>query len=229
MSILFLIGAQLGILQSTFSDLSKAINTYTPEFIFSSFILILGYVIGKSIEKIMYIALERFLGLNTWLRKKKLDRALYNMNVSKFYSALIKWYIYFVFIAQAVTPYNVEILNKLIYSLIVLYPKIAVFGFTATVALMIAEVVKNFILSMDFPNKEKAASLAKAVTLYVLIVSVLDSLGVDVEILVDLFRLVMITIGIAIGIALGIGLGFAFRKDIEKALKSFRIKRRRKR
>ena len=229
MSILVLSGIQLGVLQTTLLDLSKTINSYTPELLFSSLLLILGYIIGKSIEKLIYIVLERFLGLNAWLKKKKLDKALYSINISKFYSTLIKWYIYIVFFAQAVTLYDIEIINRLAYSLVALYPKIVAFGFTATIALMIAEVVKNFVLSMDFPKKEKAASVAKAVTLYVLIVSILDSLGVDVEILIDLFRVIMITIGIAIGIALGIGLGFAFRKDIERALRSFRKKRKRKR
>ena len=196
----------------------------TPNFFSSLLVLIIGYVVGKVVGKIVYLILAKVINIDGWLKKKKLENALYKVNVSSLFSELIKWYVYVLFIYQASIFLPFEIFSEFLKTLVFILPKaiagVAIFA----ISLLLGEFVRLKILQTKFPFKQHVGSGAKFLIAYIVLVFILQTLGFQVDILIEAFRMGTLALVLTFSIALGIGLGFAFRDEIQKIIKEAKKK-----
>jgi hypothetical protein len=108
----------------------------------------------------------------------------------------------------------------------VFFPKIFSAIFIFALGLIIGEVGKIHVIKFDIPLKKQAGDLTKLLIAYIGLVLSLQTLGLDVTILIEMFKLGFFALVLTFSIAFGIGLGFAFKDEIVDSFKEMKRKSR---
>jgi len=190
-----------------------------PILINVAIILLLGWLVAKSLEKVL-LKLLKELGFNDWEERHKIKKALYGLELSKVMALSLKWYIFLVFINEAAVQLNLTIITQLIQAILIVAPNwvtgIALLGGASILGSMVSEhLVKYKILFGDVAGK-----IAYIIIVYFALVLALPKFGFEnTAILTDSFRLLAAGFSAGIAIAVGISFGIALKQPAKKLVK----------
>jgi hypothetical protein len=213
-------------LKPPIETISSMFINLIPNLFIALLVLIVGYITGKIVGKFVYIILNKVLNIDGWFKRKRMGKVFYNIKVSNFFSALVKWYIYVLFIIQSIEIGQIPLLISFVPTLTVFFPKIFGAIFIFALGLIIGEVGKIHVIKFDIPLKKQAGDLTKLLIAYIGLVLSLQTLGLDVTILIEMFKLGFLALVLTFSIAFGIGLGFAFKDEIVDSFKEMKRKSR---
>ena len=192
-------------------------------------ILLVGYAVGRIIEKLVYILLRKFLNLEGWLKKKKLTGAIYKIEISRLISLMAKWYVYILFLAQAILFINLPILTSFFSMLIEYLPRIFASIIVFILGLLLGEIIKQEIMKSNYAYRKEFGSIAKYLIAYLTLVITLQNIGFDVSILIELLKIAFAGFVITLSLIIGIGVGFAYKREIGNLVKGLVKKQKKKR
>lgn len=178
-------------------------------------IILVGIIIGR-IAKELIVRILQHAKVDKWIEDHKLKAAIGNLHVSVITGSFVKWYIIALFLAQAVDLINMRVL-KTFTEMLVYYIPLVLGGLVIFIGgLLVARFVRNVIETTQHQFKKTAAVIAEIILVYMAAVMALTTIGFDVTILVDAFKIAFTALVLSLSIVLGIAFGLAFFKDAKQ-------------
>lgn len=205
---------------------------YVPTLVVALVILVIGWFVGAGLGRLVG-RLVRSMKVDNALRNAGVEEALsrggFRMDAGAFLGALVKWFIFAVFLVAALDVLQLAQVNMFLRDVVLSYvPQVIVAVLILLFAALIADVVKNIVV-----GAAKAAGLASASLLGTVVTSAiwlfavlaaLNQLGVAQVFVQTLFTGIVIAISLAVGLAFGLG----GQGAAEKAIENMRTKLTRK-
>lgn len=193
-----------------------------PSIVLAILILILGYCVAYLLGYLVRVGLEK-LGISQQVRKAQLSKEVGHTNIPALVGEVTKWFVFIIFLSQAVEVLQLGVLSDLLMSFMLWLPNllVAVLVFFAGVA---------FVHLLDAKLKEHTtmkgmkfiAAVLKVVIFFLVVVLGLRQIGVDVSILQNSFLILLGALGLGIALALGIGLGLGLKDEARGLFKEMK-------
>ena len=194
-----------------------------PGFVAALLLLIVGGFIAMGIGQIIETILKR-AKFDDWVQRHSLSSALFGSTLSSILAVFTKWYVFVLFLGAAADLIQLKILSQVLTSLVFYIPALIGAGLILVAGLLLGEWLRLSIVRQKTAHYPILGEIVKLVVIYFSIVIGLDTVGFDVQILNDIFRIAFSALAIAIAFGLGLAIALNYREDIDKAVKSFKSK-----
>lgn len=201
------------VLESVQSGLTNTVGMvigFLPALIAAIIILIIGWIVGRVAGGVLKRILQR-ANLDKTVGKTDFGDAMAQsgMTVTDLFSALVKWFIYLIFIMAAVNVLNIPIFASFLNQVVLYLPNLI----AGVLVLVIGLIAVNFLMkwiggmlkTQDVPFTNLIVMGLQALLSLVVIVIALDQWRIQTAIIYTF--LVPLAWGIAIGLAIAIGVG----------------------
>ncbi len=215
-----------GIVGQTATSLSDALMqlaistlSFIPNLIAAVIIVAIGWFIGSLLKQAIVIPLLQRVKVDQWIEEQNLSKALGHYEVSRLLGSFVKWYVIAVFLAQAAQTFDLQVLGTFLLDLARFIPQVLVAFVIFAIGVLLARYVRNAVESTKHSHKKTVGLVIEIAVIYLAIVVSLGSVGIEVQLLEDLFRIAFSAFVLTIAIVAGISFGLAFKDDAKKMLK----------
>ena len=219
------IGDPAGYLQQTGQALSdplvsiwQSLVKVVPSVIGGVLVIIFGYILSSLLGALTHAVLNA-TKIDDHLRKARLAHSIGFISVANLGGALVKWYIFALFILQAAKLSNLGVISDNLASLAEKLPNV----FAAVLLVLGGLIVADFAADRMLHAKRKGVRLASTIVrwtlIIVIIITALDQIGIDISFISNALLIVLAAIGVGLAIAIGIGFGNAFREESKGIIK----------
>jgi hypothetical protein len=198
------------------------INSLPSLFVAILFIVI-GYGIGILAKAIVVKGLQQ-TKIDQWMEEQNLVGAIGNKEVSGIAGSIVKWYLFFIFLKQAVEIVQLATLNDFLgfwinYMLLILGAIVLVLA-----GLIIGRYVRNAIESTSHSLKRIAGVVMEVIIVYIAIVMAIRTIGLPTQVLEVAFLIGVAGFVGSLGIAIGISFGLALKGEAGTFIKEMKKK-----
>ena len=123
------------------------------------------------------------------------------------------------FLTQSVSFYGLEVLTQLTQKAALYLPKLLVAGVVVLVGMYLSRIVSKKCMSLTWAEKKNLAVGVEVLILVTFILAALEIAGLQVQVFLETYRVVLYTIGVIVALAVGIPLGVSFAPSIKKLAK----------
>ena len=210
--------------RQSLQDIWLGTASFLPKLIIALVILIIGWVFGGIVDKVI-AQIIRSMKIDNVLRSAKVDqllgRAGFNLDSGRFIGGLIKWFIIVVFLVASFDVLGLTQVNVFLQQVVLVYlPKVIVAVLILLVAAVIAEVLERIVVGAAKAAEIKSAKLAGKITHWSIwifaILTALVQLDIAAAFVQTLFTGVIVAISLALGLSFGLGGQEAAARMIEK-------------
>jgi hypothetical protein len=190
--------------------------------IFAAIIFVtIGYFIGAVAKKIVVKGLQQ-TKVDQWMEEQNLVGAIGNKEVSGIAGSIVKWYLFVVFVKQAVEIVQLSTLNDFLgfwinYVLLLIGAIVLVI-----VGLIVGRYVRNAMESTSYSMKRIIGLVFELVIVYVAVVMAIRTIGLPTNVLEIGFLIGVAGFVTAIGIAIGISFGLALKDEARTLIKEIK-------
>lgn len=209
--------------QASFNDVTSAVIKYLPNLLGAFIVVIVGvivgYFLGKAVEKVAQLArldhlFEKF-GI-----KKNFQRVGLKLSVAKLLGWLTKWFVYIVAFLAVANALQLEAVSTFINSLLLYIPNVIVAVVILIVGVLLAHFVAEIVMGAAEGARFKAASFVATVARYSIvgfsILAALVQLQIATSLIETLFMGIIGSVALALGLAFGFGGQGVAREVLEK-------------
>jgi hypothetical protein len=198
-----------------------------PSLLVAIVFIILGYVVGVVAKAIISRVLAK-MGIDEWFEEQNLLAAIGNKNFSEIAGAIVKWYLFFIFLKQAVEIVNLITLNEVLgfwiqYALLVIVAAGVIIA-----GMIIARFARNAIESSDYALKQIFGLLLELMVVYIAVVMGISIIGLPTQLLEMAFIIALTGIVIAVSLMIGIGFGLALKDEAKTIIKDMKKQTKKK-
>ena len=205
-------------IQASFADAIGTMVVYIPKIIGAIIILIVGLFAGRILGKVVSRILDK-VGVDDAVDKTAIGDTIKKSGITTvgFFDALIRWFIYLIFVMAAVNVLNIPMFTSLMQQVVLYIPHLILGVIVLVVGLILADFVMDQIgtqlTAKEVDFADTITSVIRAIFYLVVIVFALDQLLIETTVIYTF--LVPLAWGIAAGIAIamGIALGWGL-KDV---------------
>jgi len=206
-------------IRNPFDFLWGSFIQFFPKLIGLIVLLVIGYLFGLVLGYFLKTVLQK-LGLDRWLDKTELSKAIGRTHISAILGEILKWYVFIVFLQAAVDLIDLGPLSEMLGRVVTWLPHLILAIIIILIGLIFAHFVELKIIEHSEVKGIKAiVRLLKWVIVFMVIVIALRQIGLQVDLLENAFLLVLGALAIGIALALGIALGLGLKKDSEKFIR----------
>ncbi len=208
-------------LSQAFSNLWNSFLSVIPGLVAAIVVIFVGWIFGRIAGNIVTRILNT-IGVDSWIKRNKLDKALWGKKLSHILGSLVKWYIILVFLGAATSLVKLKSLETFMELLVRYLP--ALLGATLIIILgfVAGEYVRMQLASFRMPYRDQISGISKFLIVYFALVIGLQTAGFKVDILIDAFKIAFSAFAISLAIVVGIGFGLAFAEDARKIYEDIR-------
>jgi len=210
----------------TYFTIANPIVNIWDSFVYSLpglLIAIIALVVGYFVSIIFGYVTEKIfknVKLDDKIRKWGLGNALGGVTVSTILTAVVKWYVFILFLQGAVSALSDQwVLSSLLVKLANWLPNVVVAFLVVIVGLIAIHYVGNRMLKAKLWGIKLLTAIVRGVIFFMVAVIALTQAGLNVSILENTFLLIIGGVAVGIALALGIGLGLGLKKEAEDLLK----------
>ena len=205
-------------LQNLWSEFSLVV----PNLIGAIIVLIIGAFVAVILGHALKIILDK-TRLDDGIRKLKLTKAVGHTDVPALLGEVLKWWIIIIFLQQAVALVELGTLSQLLGSFVVWLPKLLV----AVIVTLLGIAAAHFVeIKIREHTKLKGMRMAGAILKWIMIIMVgivaVDNIGVEIDLIEQVFLWVIVALAAGIALALGIGLGLGLKKESESFIQNLK-------
>lgn len=205
--------------------------TFIPQLIVAIAILLVGWLVGWLVERILVSMFRALPFFDEALRNVGLEeitkRAGMRVNLGKFFGAVLKVFVIFIFLVASMDVLGLESVNKFLIDRVLDYiPNVASAALVTVIGLIIANFVSNLIAGASRVAKVEGGLAAKITKWSIVVLSILvaiGELGIANEIIQSMVVGIIAAASLGLGLAFGLGGQQAasefldrFRRDIEE-------------
>ncbi len=179
------------IMETVYASFNTSIGKtaeYLPQFIIALVILIFGFIIGKFVGKIGARILDK-IGVDDAIEKTILGNIIKTtkMSVVGFMDAIIRWFVYLIFIMAAVDVLNMTVLSEFIVEIVRYLPSffsgmVILIGGIIAVDIL-ADWIESVIGSMKVEGGRQILLAVRAFMFLVIAILAMDQLMIDTTII----------------------------------------------
>ncbi|MEM3506994.1 MAG: hypothetical protein QXT31_05025 [Candidatus Bathyarchaeia archaeon] len=209
-----------------FSELWVRIADLLPRIAGVIVILVIGWVAGRAIGKIVSKVFEK-LGIESAFKKTAIGRTLEKTGVptGRLFDLLSRWFVYVIAILAAVDVLRIEALSIFIKEVVQYIPSLIAGIFVLIVGLLVADFIGDTIFAVGKEAKIEFVGffsvIIRTILYLVVIVIALTLMKIDVSILYIFANALAWGMAIGIGMALGIALGLGLKDYVAKNAESW--------
>jgi len=211
-------------LNVSFQNMWNGVISFIPMIIIALLIVILGWIIGAVIERVIYQIMRslkidealRKAGLEDWLRHGGLT-----LDSGHFVGALIKWFIIIVFLVAAFDILRLYQVNEFLKDVVLSYlPQVIIAILILFAAAIIADVMRRIVTASARTAHLRSANFLGSVTKWAIwifaILVALNQLGIAESFVQTIFLGAIIALSLSFGLAFGLGGQEAAAKFLDK-------------
>ena len=211
-------------LNLSFRNMWDGVISFIPMIIIAILIVILGWIIGTLIERIIF-QIMRSLKVDEALRKAGFEEWLrhggINLNSGHFIGALVKWFIIIVFLVAAFDILRLYQVNEFLKDVVLSYlPQVIIAILILLASAIIADVMKRIVSASAKAAHLRSANFLGSVTKWAIwifaVLVALDQLGIAESFVQTIFLGAVIAMSLSFGLAFGLGGQDAAAKFIDK-------------
>lgn len=205
-------------IQASFAYAIGTMIAYLPKIIAAIIILIIGLFVGRIAGKIISKVLDK-VGVDEAVDKTIIGDTLKKSGMATvgFFDALVRWFIYIIFIVAAVNVLDIETLTTFMHQIGLYIPHLLAGIIVLVVGLILVNVIMKWVeeqlTAREVAYAEIIAPVLKAIFSLVVIVLALDQLLIETRILYTFLLPLAWGLAAGIAIAMGIALGWGL-KDV---------------
>jgi len=202
---------------------------YLPRIIAALIILIVGWFVGKAAGKLVAGVLDK-MGVDDAVERTFLGDAVRRsgMTVKGVFDALVRWFIYIIFIMAAVNVLDIPVFTLLLQQFLLYIPQLIAGILILIIGLILVNLIMNLIQgwlkSSGVAFADIIATLLRAFFSLVVIVLALDQARIDTTIIYTFLTPLAWGVAVGLGLAIGIGLGWGSRDVVTDYLRETKQK-----
>ena len=184
------------------------------------FILIIGIVLGVGLKYLLLKIARTFF--YPWIRKSSpgsYKRTVSGVNLT---SQIIQWGTIIIFIFQALSVFQIFLLQEIVRLSLLFIPKLAISLIIILVGLIISSIISRKISDLEFKNSELIAKVFSTFFISATILSALEVIDVKVTAFLYLFIATLLAVVLAVAIAFGIAFGMALKPEVSKLISNLK-------
>jgi hypothetical protein len=197
-----------------------------PEYVKVLIIILVGFLVGflvkltilKLSEKTLYIFVRKY--------HPKTYKSL--VSLVQLVSNIVQWIIIFLFLFEALSVFQIYLLNEIVRLSVLFLPKLAIASIILIIGGLVASIISQKIKESDLIGKEIISTTFVFVFMFAVILSALEVIDIKLTPIQDLFRALVYSFGFAVALAIGISFGLALKPEIEKLIKKISKKKKEK-
>src|SRR5829696_4364580 len=203
----------MDVLQSLQNTLDRFLE-YIPQLIGAILILLVGYLIARALQALVYRVLQA-IGFDNWMErggiKQFFDRAQTRETPATVLGRLVFWFVFITAITMAADALGIRQVSEVLAQLIAYIPSII----AAILILVLAALLANFLAGIvrGATGSDVLASIARYAIIIYAVFAALTELGIAVQLTAPTFLIVLGGAVLAAAIAFGWG-GRDVAKDI---------------
>lgn len=205
-------------------------NTYTafvnsiPMLTFVFVLIIVGYLFGLLV-KFLAISLLKYVGLDDWFENQNLLAALGNKDLSEIIGSILKWYVFFIFLKQAVELINLFTIKEMLgFWISFILTLIAAFV-VLVLGMIVGRYVRNAVEATKVAMKKMLGLVLELMIVYVAFVMGIKMIGLPTQLLEYTFLIAVFGAVFAVSLMLGIGFGLALKDEAKTIVKEVKKKK----
>jgi hypothetical protein len=214
----------LEVIQTSLADAIRTMVEYLPKTIAAIIILIIGWFAGRIAGKIISKVLD-MVGVDDAVDKTVIGDTIKKsgMTTVGFFDAVVRWFIYIIFIMAAVNVLNIPMLTDFMHQFALYIPHLIAGIIVLVIGLIMVNIIMDWVgeqlTSREVSFADIIAPVLKAIFSLVVIVLALDQLLIDTKIIYTFLIPLAWGLGAGIAIALGISLGWGIKDIVAEYLK----------
>ena len=206
------------VVMESFGNALGTMVNFLPALIGALIVLLIGWLAGRAAGKIVGTIVDKTV-IDDAVDKTIIGDSLKKsgMNTVGFFDALVRWFIYVVFIMAAINVLNLPMLTEFMNQLVLYIPHLIAGVVVLVVGLVLVDFLMDWVggqlTSREVAFGDLIAPLLRALFSLLVVVLALDQMLIDTSILYTFLVPLAWGLGIGLAVALGIGLGWG-TKDI---------------
>jgi len=189
--------------------------------LFKAILLVtLGIVLGVFTK----FVIKKFASITIypWVRKSapgSYKKTVYSVGLI---SNIIQWFIIILFVLQALSVFDIFVLNEITRLGINFVPKLATALLIIAIGLIVTSILSRKIRDMEFKNSTIVAKVFEVIFISATILSALEAVDVKVTAFLEIFRAGIYAIALTFAIAVGIAVGLILKPEIARLVKDLK-------
>ena len=214
----------MGVVSEVFANYYTAFVNSIPVLTFVFVLVVIGYLFGLLV-KFLAISLLKYVGLDDWFENQNLLAALGNRDLSEIIGSSLKWYVFFIFLKQAVELINLftiqEMLGFWISFILTLIAAFVVLIF----GMIVGRYVRNAVEATKVAMKKMLGLVLELMIVYVSFVMGIKMVGLPTQLLEYTFLIAVFGAVFAMSLMMGIGFGLALKDEAKTIVKEIKKKK----
>jgi len=198
-------------------NLGQALVDLLPGLIAAIVVAVVGFIIGAILGKAVEKLCDR-LELDKKLKEKVATDTLGQIRLSTFLGAIVKWYVFLIFLGPAVNLVQLGTLSAFLYRLVLWAPNLIVGIIIIVFGLIMGDWAYDRIKRAKKTGFKLLASVTRALILIATFAIALAQMRIVVAIAETSFLIILAGLTIAIAIPVGMGLGAAFKPHAKRIM-----------
>jgi len=198
-----------------------------PGLVWAIITILLGYVIGTAAKFILGKLLNK-MGVDDWFEEQNLLGAVGNKNVSEVAGTIIKWYIFFIFLKQAVELVNLMTLNEVLGIWLFYAIQIIIAGVVVLAGMIIGRYARNAIEASGHSLGRVIGLVIELMVIYIAVVMGIRVINLPTQLLEMVFLIAFAGFVIAASLAIGISFGLALKEEARTIVKELKATEKKK-
>jgi MFS family permease len=208
---------------SALTQLGSSLVAALPNVFAAIIFIIVGYIVGWLLKKLV-VHLLKSAHLDDFMSEQHLVGSIWNKKISELAGSIAKWYVFFVFLQQAVELVQLSTLNQVLgfwinFALLFLAALVVMI-----MGLIVARYVRNVIELSKNPVRKISGLVIELTIVYIAIVMSIRIIGLPAGMLESAFLIAFAGIILALSIAMGLGFGLALKDEAKVIIKELRKK-----
>ncbi|MFA6269506.1 MAG: hypothetical protein WCW13_02945 [archaeon] len=187
--------------------------------VFSAIILIVvGYIVGWIVKQVV-VRLLKSAHFDDFMSEQHLGESIWNKKLSNLAGSIVKWYVFFVFLKQAVELVQLATINEVLgfwinFALLIIAALVVIIT-----GLIVARYVRN-VIELSQSSIRKIAGLVVEVTIvYISVVMGIRIIGLPTGMLESAFLIAFAGFILALSVAIGLSFGLALKDEAKIIVK----------
>jgi hypothetical protein len=189
-----------------------------PGILAAGVVIVVGYVIAAAFGLIFHRFLEA-VKVDSHLKKAGLSHSIGFVNIANLGGALLKWYIFALFLVQAAGFLRLGVLSEQLAKLAAWLPNL----FAAVIIMLVGLILSDMVADRMLHAKRRGVRVFSSIVRWFAIIFValiaVDKIGIDVSFATNTILLLIAGAALGIALAFGIGFGFALKDEAKTVLK----------
>lgn len=195
-----------------------------PGLIAALIIIVLGYFISLLLGHVVKFVLAK-IGSDKVLAKVKAPDALQKFSISGIAGRLTKWYVFIIFLGEAANVLNMGVLSDMFTRFVLWLPQLIIAMLAVFTGFVVAYYVGHIIeKDVGLKGSKTMAKVFEYVILFIAFVIALEQIGIQVDLLKNMFLIIIGALGLGLALAIGLSFGLGLKGNAAKTFAEIKRK-----